>query len=112
FHHGRRHILCASALRDTAYAQCPSMFPLEPDHRPSSRSASRPRRSGARRLTFSALPAEGGKRVNAKRTILSALIVVCTIGASATTASAGQPVGGCSDSFKLARASKFPDQTI
>ena len=50
--------------------------------------------------------------MNAKRTILSALIVVCTIGAGATTASAGQPVGGCTDSFQLARASKFPDQTI
>jgi hypothetical protein len=47
-----------------------------------------------------------------KRAILTALIVVCTIGVGTTTASAGQPVAGCTNSFQLAKASKFPDQTI
>jgi hypothetical protein len=50
--------------------------------------------------------------MNAKRTILAALIVTCTIGVSAGPASAGKAVGGCPDSYQLAKASKFPDQTI
>ena len=50
--------------------------------------------------------------MNAKRTILAALIVACTIGVSAGPASAGKAIGGCPDSYQLAKASKFPDQTI
>jgi hypothetical protein len=47
-----------------------------------------------------------------KRAILTALIVVCTIGFGTATASAGKAVGGCPNSYQLAKASKFPDQTI
>jgi hypothetical protein len=47
-----------------------------------------------------------------RRTILAALMAVCAIGISTTTASAGQAVGGCPDSYQLVKASKFSIQTI
>jgi hypothetical protein len=47
-----------------------------------------------------------------KRVIVSAVIIAATLGISTGTASAGKPVAGCPDSFQLAKASKFEDQTI
>jgi hypothetical protein len=47
-----------------------------------------------------------------KRAIVSAVIVAATLGISTGTASAGKPVAGCPDSYQLAKAYKFEDQTI
>jgi hypothetical protein len=47
-----------------------------------------------------------------RRTIISALMAICAIGLSATTASAGKAVGGCPDSYQLVKASKFSTQSI
>jgi hypothetical protein len=48
-----------------------------------------------------------------KRIIVSAVLVAASLGASVGTASAAnKPIAGCPDSYQLAKASKFEDQTI
>jgi hypothetical protein len=71
-----------------------------------------PRLADDRRVTIEKIRSTLREVPSMKRAIVSAVIIAATLGISTGTASAGKAVAGCPDSFKLAKASKFEDQTI